>query len=40
MDLTIVKLKDIKFGPFDKPKKNIPYNSKKYDWVRLVNWSG
>lgn len=37
MDLIIVKLKDIKFGIFDKPKKNIQYNSKKYDWVGLTN---
>lgn len=37
MDLTLIKLKDIKFSPFDKPKNNIPYDSKKYDWVRLSN---
>ena len=37
MDLTLIKLKDIKFSPFDKPKNSIPYDSKKYDWVRLSN---
>lgn len=32
-----IRLKDIKFGRFDRPKKTIPDNDKEYNWTKLVD---